>query len=150
MASGRQPRAKGEQKGPEILRAVRLGTAGDVYGPGEEEEMLEALEESVKDHNEELKAGGRGQKLTVKSEVERLTMLGHLVNFAGVSVDDEDIDHADPDLRANSRARALVETNAVGEEGDGMTRRARRRARVAQTDEGVESGSVERDDSVAQ
>lgn len=111
MASGRQPRNKGEDTKPEILRAVRLGDAGDVYGPGEEDEFLDALQTYVDQHNEAVEESGQPE-LDVNEELTRLTALGHIVNFEGVDVDDEDMEESDHDLSANRKAArsAAVET----------------------------------------
>lgn len=147
MASGRQPRNKSGENKPEILRAIRVGDKGDVYGPGEEQDLLDALKEHEKAFN--ANPANKDNKFSHKDELYRLHEIGHLVNFKGINVEDEDIDHdsGDRDLHANQRAAQLAETGRVGEEGDGMTtsRVRRSRARIRRT-EGVESGDNERDD----
>lgn len=145
MARARQPRAKGETTEPEILRAIRLGDAGDVYGPGEEDEFLEALEQHVDDHNatvaEQQKAGNRSvKKLDVNDELKRLHVLGHLVNFQGVEVTDDDLEESDQDLTANRVARERALVSAPGNEGTSAARPKRLgRNKERATQEGVQS-----------
>lgn len=142
MARARTPRPKGESTQPEILRAIRLGDNGDVYGPGEEDEFLDALKDHVEQHNETVKLKKEGKPLDVDDELRRLSVGGHIVNFAGVGeLDDDELEHSDHDLRANqiARRRAMVEGAAPGDESTpppGGFRPSRRRVEPT---EGVES-----------
>lgn len=142
MPSGRQPQTKGAKAKPEILRAVRLGDNGDVYGPGEEEELLNALEDEVARHNKVVKANKVGEELDVNEELERLSILGHLINFKGVDLDEEDLEEQDQDLYANKRARERALVEAPGNEGTPSTRRRGVKRRTRNT-EGVESNPDE-------
>lgn len=139
----RQPRKKGESTQPEILRAIRLGDKGDVYGPGEEDEFLEALEEHVDEHNKQAarlaKAGQAApEELDVQKELHRLHVLGHLVNFKGVDVTDDDLEEPDQDLTANRKANQRAQVTAPGDETEGAEpiRRVKRRT---QATKGVQS-----------
>lgn len=139
MPSGRQPRKKGEAQTPEILRAVRVGDHGDVYGPGEEEELVEALTDMVEEHNEQVKARGVGQKLTVNGELKRLHIAGHLVNFKGVTVKEEDLEEDDQDLTANRIHAERAQVTAPGDESTPTAPVRRTRRRGARTTEGIQS-----------
>lgn len=113
MATGRQPRQKGENTNPEILRPIRLGD-NDVYGPGEEDEFLEALEGHIDELN--AAAGENGKQLDVNDELHRLSVLGHIVNFKGVDLEEDDIEDSDQDLNANRRAARAARDSAPGDE----------------------------------
>ena len=116
MPRGRQPRSKAQQadNAPAILRTVRLGD--DLYGEGEEEELLEALKEFEERDKEARKADKTmtGKPFSADEEVHRLTRLGHLANF--VELSEEEIEHMDPDLRAN--AQYARQAKAAHEKGE--------------------------------
>lgn len=122
--AGRQPRNLEDKKEPEILRTISVGADQDLYGPGEEDEFLEAYKEYIDGHNET--EGNEGNQLDLDEELTRLSRIGTIINFPGVDPDEEGADHPDRDL--NASRRAMVEE--IPEE-DGGTKT--RRKRVAKT-----------------
>lgn len=124
MPVGRTPQKNKQDNAPTMLRAIRIGD--DVYAPGEEDEMLEALQAHVDDHNQKAKAAAKAgtpmEELDYNAELHRLELGGSIANF--VELDEEEIEHLDTDLRANAQHRAHVqEIQDEGKEG------ARRMAR---------------------
>jgi hypothetical protein len=109
----RKPKEKAEQRKPAILQAIRLGN-GDVYGPGEEEEFLEALQahaDQMEEGAEAAQAAGKQpDTFDVKEEIKRLSSLGYLVNFEGADDEDEETD-----ITHDQKARrAVVKDLAAG------------------------------------
>lgn len=113
---GRQPRSKKAKadSAPAILRTVRLGD--DLYGEGEEEELLEAMKEFEKNDKEARKADKNmsGKPFVVDEELHRLTKNGDLANF--VELTDEEVEELrDPDVRANETYRRAAAKLGEGE-----------------------------------
>lgn len=142
----RKPREKSEIAKPTILRAVRLAN-GDVYGPGEEDEFLEALDAASAQAEEEAEARqGQGLKpdtFEPKKEVKRLSKLGFLANFAGADDDDdeeEDLTHEHKVQRAARREAVEVASRPIVLDREEETPKAERlrtrnRARIAEDEE---------------
>ena len=147
MARGRQPKSKAAQEAtaPAILRTVRLGD--DLYGEGEEEELLEAMDKVEEEDRKARKEKPEtpGTPFSKDDELHRLTRLGFLANF--VELSQEEVDDMDPDLRANTTYRralqAVPEGGVVENEpgrrdlsvGVGRQARTRSRAEAAMVEE---------------
>lgn len=107
----RQPKSNTANEGPQLLRTVRFDN-GDLYGPGEEEEFLERVDQEVKERVKARKENPDLPELSKDDIIRRLTQVGHAVGFQEYDEEDDEFEHSDPDLRVRQQYKrdpALIE-----------------------------------------
>lgn len=145
LTMARKPKEKAEISKPAILRSVRLGN-GDVYGPGEEDEFLEALQAAAdaaeEDADQAEKEGRRGDRFDAKKEVKRLSKLGFLVNFDGADDDDDEEEDLTQEHRTRRASKRALQDDRpiVAGESDETPKAERLRTRNRDRIESEEAG----------